>query len=192
VGAAAGDLTGRGQGTIMPYWIVPSDGREWSTHFVDLERDVTVTDVRRALGTGMRSVEHVKRFTTIGTGSDQGKTAGINETAIIATQLGQAVGAVGVTTFRPPYVPVAFGLMAGRNHGDLFDPVRVTAIHPWHVAHGAVFENVGQWATERKLAYTNFKSLARLPEVRDLVSELEELVVEHALRVARMSVPVFA
>jgi sarcosine oxidase subunit alpha len=145
VGAASGDLTGRGQGTIMPYWVVPSDGREWSTHFVDLERDVTVADVRRALGTGMRSVEHVKRFTTIGTGSDQGKTAGINETAIIATQLGQPVGAVGVTTFRPPYVPVPFGLMAGQNGGDLFDPIRVTAMHPSHVARGAIFENVGQW-----------------------------------------------
>ena len=145
VGAAAGDLGGRGQGTIMPYWVVPSDGHDWSTHFVDLERDVTVADVRRALGTGMQSVEHVKRFTTIGTGSDQGKTAGVNETAIIAAQLGQPVGAVGVTTFRPPYVPVSFGLMAGRNRGDLFDPIRVTAIHPWHVAHGAAFENVGQW-----------------------------------------------
>ena len=145
VGAAAGELAGRGQGTIMPYWVVPGDGREWSTHFVDLERDVTVADVRRALGTGMQSVEHVKRLTTIGTGSDQGKTAGINETAIVATQLGQPVGTVGVTTFRPPYVPVSFGLMAGRNRGDLFDPIRLTAIHPWHVAHGAVFENVGQW-----------------------------------------------
>src|SRR2546428_2846461 len=145
VGAAAGDLSGRGQGTIMPYWVVPSDGREWSTHFVDLERDVTVADVRRALGTGMRSVEHVKRVTTIGTGSDQGKTAGINETAIIATQLGQPVDAVGVTTFRPPYVPVLVGLIAGQNRGDLFDPIRLTAMHPWHAAHGAVFENVGQW-----------------------------------------------
>ncbi len=145
IGAAAGDLGGRGQGAIMPYWVVPSDGQEWSNHFVDLERDVTVADVRRALGAGMRSVEHVKRFTTIGTGSDQGKTAGINETAIIAAQLGQPVGSVGVTTFRPPYVPVSFGLMAGRNRGDLFDPIRVTAIHPWHVARGAVFENVGQW-----------------------------------------------
>ena len=145
VGAAAGDLGGCGQGTIMPYWVVPSDGQEWSTHFVDLERDVTVADVRRALGAGMRSVEHVKRFTTIGTGSDQGKTAGINETAIIAAQLGQPVGAVGVTTFRPPYVPIPFGLMAGRNRGELFDPIRVTAIHTWHDSHGAVFENVGQW-----------------------------------------------
>ena len=149
VGAAAGDLTGRGQGAIMPYWVIPGDGQDWSTHFVDLERDVTVADVRRALGAGMRSVEHVKRFTTIGTGSDQGKTAGINETAIVATQLGQPLGAVGVTTFRPPYVPVSFGLMAGRNRGQLFDPTRVTPIHPWHVAHGAVFENVGQWKRPR-------------------------------------------
>ena len=145
VGAAAGHLGGRGQGGIMPYWVIPSDSQDWSRHFVDLERDVTVADVRKALGTGMRSVEHVKRFTTIGTGSDQGKTAGINETAIVATQLGQPVGGVGVTTFRPPYVPVAFALMAGRNRGDLFDPIRVTSIHPWHVAHGAVFEEVGQW-----------------------------------------------
>ena len=145
VGAAAGDLDGRGQGPIMPHWVLPSDGHDWATHFVDLERDVTIADVRRALGTGMQSVEHVKRFTTIGTGSDQGKTAGINETAIIATQLGQPVGSVGVTTFRPPYVPISFALMAGRNRGDLFDPIRETPIHPWHVAHGAVFENVGQW-----------------------------------------------
>jgi sarcosine oxidase subunit alpha len=145
VGAASGDLSGRGQGAIMPYWMVSGDGRDWSEHFVDLERDVTVADVRRALGTGMRSVEHVKRFTTIGTGSDQGKTAGINESAIVATQLGQPVGAVGVTTFRPPYVPVSFALMAGRNRGHLFEPVRVTSIHPWHQAQGARFEDVGQW-----------------------------------------------
>jgi sarcosine oxidase, subunit alpha len=145
VGAAAGNLAGRGQGALMPYWVIPSDGQDWSTHFVDLERDVTVAEVRRALGTGMRSVEHVKRLTTIGTGSDQGKTAGINESAIVATQLGQPIGAVGVTTFRPPYVPVSFGLLAGRNRGDLFDPIRVTPLHAWHAAHGAVFENVGQW-----------------------------------------------
>jgi sarcosine oxidase, subunit alpha len=145
VGAASGDLSGRGQGTIMPYWVIPGEGGDWSSHFVDLERDVTVAEVNRALSAGMRSVEHVKRFTTIGTGSDQGKTAGINESAIVATQLGQPVGAVGVSTFRPPYAPVSFALMAGRNRGGLFDPIRVTPIHTWHLAHGAVFENVGQW-----------------------------------------------
>ncbi|HVH65599.1 MAG TPA: glycine cleavage T C-terminal barrel domain-containing protein, partial [Candidatus Acidoferrum sp.] len=140
-----GDLSGRGQGSIMPYWVIPGPDGDWSTHFVDLERDATVADVRKAVGAGMRSVEHVKRFTSIGTGSDQGKTAGINETAIVATQLGQPVGAVGVTTFRPPYVPVSFGLLAARNRADLYDPIRLTSIHPWHVTHGAVFENVGQW-----------------------------------------------
>jgi len=149
VGAASGDLGGRGQGSIMPYWVIPGDVGDWSTHFVDLERDATVADVQKALGTGMRSVEHIKRFTTIGTGSDQGKTAGINESAIIATQLGQPVGAVGVTTYRPPYVPVPFALLAGRNRGELFEPIRVTPVHAWHVAHGAVLENVGQWKRPR-------------------------------------------
>ncbi len=145
VGAASGDFDHIGLGAIQPCWVVPNAGTDWSAHFVDLERDVTVAEVRRALGTGMRSAEHVKRYTTIGTGSDQGKTAGINESAIIAAQLGQPVAAVGTTTFRPPYAPVAFALLAGRNRGDLFDPIRVTSIHPWHAARGAVFENVGQW-----------------------------------------------
>ncbi len=145
VGTANGEFDRIGLGAIQPCWLVPSPDSDGSTQFVDLERDVTVADVRRALGTGMRSVEHVKRYTTIGTGSDQGKTAGINESALVAAQLGQPVAAVGTTSFRPPYAPVAFALMAGRNRGDMFEPIRVTSIHPWHQAHGAVFENVGQW-----------------------------------------------
>jgi sarcosine oxidase subunit alpha len=152
VGRANGDF----DFSIQPLWLVPpisppplaGEGRvgaDWSTHFVDLERDVTVVEMQRAVGAGMRSVEHVKRFTTIGTGSDQGKTSGINEVALVGTLTGQPIGGVGTTTYRPPYVPVSFALMAGRNRGDLFDPIRLTSIHPWHVAHGAVFENVGQW-----------------------------------------------
>jgi len=141
VGRAAGDL----EISVEPSWLVPAVNGDYSNHFIDLERDVTVADLRRALGTGMRSVEHVKRYTTIGTGSDQGKTAGVNEAAIIGMLTGQPVGGVGTTTYRPPYVPVSFSLMAGRNRGDLFDPVRVTAIHSWHVARAAHFENVGQW-----------------------------------------------
>jgi len=141
VGRAAGDF----ELSIRPTWLVPAANGDYSKHFIDLERDVSVADLQHALGTGMRSVEHVKRYTTIGTGSDQGKTAGINETAIIGTLTGQPVGGVGTTTYRPPYVPVSFSLLAGRNRGDLFDPVRVTSIQPWHVAHAARFENVGQW-----------------------------------------------
>ncbi len=127
-------------------WLVPArepdaDRRQ----FVDLQRDVTVYDLARAVGAGMRSVEHVKRYTTAGTGNDQGKTSGAVTVGVLSTLLGQPPGQTGTTTFRPPYVPVAFGLLAGRDRGPLSDPVRVTPMHDWHVAAGAVFEDVGQW-----------------------------------------------
>ena len=122
----------------------PGDAR-WDTHFVDLQRDATVADVLRATGAGMRSVEHVKRYTTIGTAHDQGKTSGILAAGVVADALRSALADVGTTTFRPPYLPVAFAALGGRDRGALYDPVRVTPLHGWHVAHCAVFENVGQW-----------------------------------------------
>ncbi|HWN36204.1 MAG TPA: 2Fe-2S iron-sulfur cluster-binding protein, partial [Pseudonocardia sp.] len=132
-----------------PVWLVPGETGEpgeWRDHFVDLQRDATVADVWRATGAGMRSVEHVKRYTTIGTGQDQGRTSGVLAGGVIAAALGLASpGELGTTTFRAPYAPVSFALMAGRNRGELHDPVRSTSIHPWHVAAGAEFENVGQW-----------------------------------------------
>jgi sarcosine oxidase subunit alpha len=97
----------------------------------------------------MRSAEHVKRYTTIGTAHDQGKTSGVLASAITAELLGAPIEDLGTTTFRPPYVPVAFAALAGRERGQLFDPVRVTALHPWHVTAGAVFEDVGQWKRAR-------------------------------------------
>ena len=117
--------------------------------FVDLERDATIADVRGALGAGLRSIEHVKRYTTIGTGSDQGKTGGVVASAVAAALLGQEPGALGVPTYRPPYVPVSFAQLAGRDRGELHDPVRTTSIQAWHVEHGAVFEDVGQWKRPR-------------------------------------------
>ncbi|MBX9399542.1 sarcosine oxidase subunit alpha family protein [Streptomyces sp. TRM72054] len=130
-------------------WLVPglTTGPDaWDTHFVDLQRDVTVTDVWRSTGAGMRSVEHVKRYTSIGTGGDQGKTSGVNAVGVIAAVLGDvSPGGIGTTSFRAPYTPVAFAALAGRDRGDLFDPERTTSIHPWHLEHGAKFENVGQW-----------------------------------------------
>ena len=119
---------------------VPDD-----TRFVDLQRDATVADVLRATGAGLRSVEHVKRYTTIGTAHDQGKTSGVLASGIIADALGVDIADLGTTTFRPPYAPVLFAALAGRDRGDLFDPIRTTAIHPWHVENGAEFEDVGQW-----------------------------------------------
>ncbi|WP_219602195.1 2Fe-2S iron-sulfur cluster-binding protein [Nonomuraea indica] len=126
-----------------PYWVVPA--ADHSAHFVDLQRDVTVADLRRAVGAGLRSVEHVKRYTTAGTAHDQGKTSGLLASAVVAEALGVPVAELGVTTFRAPYLPVAFATLAGRDRGALHDPVRVTALHEWHVAAGALFENVGQW-----------------------------------------------
>ncbi|MFD0484204.1 glycine cleavage T C-terminal barrel domain-containing protein [Kineococcus sp. GCM10028916] len=117
--------------------------------FVDVQRDATVADVQRAVGAGMRSPEHVKRYTTIGTAHDQGKTSGILTSGILAELLGAGPDAVGTTTFRPPYTPVGFATLAGRERGRLFDPERTGAVHAWHVAAGAVFEDVGQWKRPR-------------------------------------------
>jgi sarcosine oxidase subunit alpha len=116
-----------------------------TAHFVDLQRDGTVADVLRATGAGLRSVEHVKRYTTIGTAQDQGKTSGVLTAAVVADALRVALAEVGTTTYRPPYVPLAFAALAGRDRGALHDPVRVTSLHSWHEEHGALFENVGQW-----------------------------------------------
>ncbi|MEU8144740.1 2Fe-2S iron-sulfur cluster-binding protein [Nonomuraea sp. NPDC048901] len=117
--------------------------------FADLQRDVTVADLARAAGTGMRSVEHVKRYTTAGTGADQGKTSGAVVAGVMSALLGAAPGQVGTTTFRPPYTPVSFATLAGRDRGALSDPIRTTAPHASHVARGAVFEDVGQWKRPR-------------------------------------------
>lgn len=124
-------------------FIVP--GAAEASSFVDLQRDVTVADLTRATGAGMRSVEHTKRYTTAGTANDQGKTSGVLASGTVAHLLGVDISALGTTTFRPPYVPVSFAALAGRDRGALHDPARITALHPWHAAHGALFENVGQW-----------------------------------------------
>ena len=131
-------------------WRVPDAGADArSTEFVDLQRDATVADIARAIGAGLRSIEHIKRYTTIGTAHDQGKTSGVIASGIAAELLGRPIEELGTTTFRPPYTPVAFAALAGRNRGSLFDPERTTAVHAWHLAHGAVLEDVGQWKRPR-------------------------------------------
>ncbi|MEV7092576.1 2Fe-2S iron-sulfur cluster-binding protein [Amycolatopsis sp. NPDC051045] len=145
VGAAAGE----GLPETKVLWQVPAPKSEVDTRFVDQQRDATVSDVLRATGAGLRSLEHIKRYTTIGTAHDQGKTSGMLAAGITAEALGADLATQRPTTFRPPYTPVAFAALAGRHRGDLHDPVRVTTIHPWHVEHGAEFENVGQWKRPR-------------------------------------------
>jgi sarcosine oxidase subunit alpha len=117
--------------------------------FVDLHNDVTVADIALAAREGYAAIEHVKRYTTLGMGTDLGKTGGIPGLALVAAMTGRSIAATGTTTFRPPYVPIAYGLLAGRERGPLADPVRVTPMHDWHTAAGAVFEDVGQWRRPR-------------------------------------------
>ncbi len=136
-------------GKTRALWLVPSLAGEAGTyknHFVDFQRDQTVADVLRSVGAGLRSVEHVKRYTSISTANDQGKTSGVNAIGVIAAALDiNDVAGIGTTAFRAPYTPVAFAALAGRERGELFDPARLTSIHPWHVERGALFEDVGQW-----------------------------------------------
>jgi sarcosine oxidase subunit alpha len=113
--------------------------------FVDFQNDVTAKDIRLAVKEGMRSIEHVKRFTTTGMATDQGKTSNMHGLAIAAEMLGKEIPEVGLTTFRAPYTPVTFGAIVNHGRGALFDPTRKTATHAWAEAHGAVFEDVGQW-----------------------------------------------
>ena len=128
-------------------WSVPSEhapGRGPKA-FVDFQNDVTSGDVSLAVREGYESVEHLKRYTTLGMATDQGKTSNVNGLAILADALGKDIAQVGTTTFRMPYTPAGFGAIAGRETGALFDPVRRTILDSWHQSNGAMFEHVGQW-----------------------------------------------
>jgi sarcosine oxidase subunit alpha len=117
--------------------------------FVDWQNDVTAKDLALALREGFRSIEHVKRYTTTGMATDQGKTSNLNALGIVARSLDRNLPEVGLTTFRMPYTPVTFGSFAGVARGELFDPTRRTPMHGWAAGHGAVFEDVGLWKRAR-------------------------------------------
>jgi len=117
--------------------------------FVDWQHDVTTRDLALATREGFRSIEHVKRYTTTGMATDQGKTSNLNALAIVADALNVPIPQVGLTSFRMPYTPTSFGSFAGTSRGDLFDPLRKTPIHPWAAAQGAVFEPVSLWTRAR-------------------------------------------
>jgi sarcosine oxidase subunit alpha len=117
--------------------------------FVDFQNDVTAKDIRLAVREGMRSIEHVKRYTTNGMATDQGKMSNVNGLMIAADALGKAPPQVGLTTFRPPYTPTTFGTLAGYHQGATFEVTRRTPIDPWAEAQGAVFEPVALWRRAR-------------------------------------------
>jgi sarcosine oxidase subunit alpha len=119
--------------------------------FVDFQNDVTAKDIALALREGFESIEHVKRYTTTGMATDQGKTSNMSALGIVAHTLKRPVPQVGTTTFRMPYTPVTFGALIGAHRGALFDVVRETPSHGWATSRGALFEDVGQW--KRALAF---------------------------------------
>ena len=113
--------------------------------FVDYQHDVTSDDIRLAHQEGFISVEHLKRYTTLGMANDQGKMGNIIGLALMAEALGKKIPEVGTTTFRPPYTPVAIGALAGRNTGKHFKPLRRSSIHEWNLKHGATMIEAGLW-----------------------------------------------
>ena len=135
-------------GPILAAWSVPTRTAR-AKAFVDFQNDVTAKDLGIAVHEGFQSIEHVKRFTTTGMGTDQGKTSNVNALAIVAAKRGITIPAVGTTTFRMPYTPVPFGMLAGPHSMELFDPIRRTPSHDWATAQGAVFEDVGNWKRAR-------------------------------------------
>ncbi len=131
-------------GAPLPLWSVAASTKG-SKRFVDWQNDVTVDDIALAAREGYRSVEHLKRYTTLGMGTDQGKVSNIVGLALLSAQLGLPIAKVGTTTFRPPYTPVTLGAFPGIATGAHIEPTRQSAMHDWHVAHGARFVNAGLW-----------------------------------------------
>ena len=132
---------------ILPVWVMPRGAgpEKRAKMWLDYQNDVKVSDVQLAQQEGYESVEHAKRYTTLGVATDQGKLSNINGLAVLSEARGEPIPAVGTTTFRPPFTPLTLGAIAGEARGDLFQPIRRTPIHDWHERNGAHWEPVGQW-----------------------------------------------
>ncbi|WP_300031799.1 sarcosine oxidase subunit alpha family protein [uncultured Roseobacter sp.] len=138
---------------MQPVWLMPAqaDYHHRAKAWLDYQNDVKVSDVQLAAQEGFESVEHTKRYTTLGMATDQGKLSNINGLATLAGALDADIPQVGTTTFRPPYTPISMASVAGEARGDVFQPIRRTPMHQWHEANGAHWEPVGQW--RRPYAY---------------------------------------
>jgi heterotetrameric sarcosine oxidase alpha subunit len=137
---AAAEATG-----LAPAWWKPSDHDKGGKAFIDCQHDVTASDIVLAHREGYRSVEHLKRYTTLGMATDQGRTSNLDALAIMAQLTGRSIPETGVTLARPPAVPIAIGAVAGDHRGEAFRPVRETPIHGYALERGAIFVDSGQW-----------------------------------------------
>jgi heterotetrameric sarcosine oxidase alpha subunit len=141
--------TGDPPPALAAFWRSPATPADEKRQFVDLQNDVTVSDLRQALAEGFIDIEHVKRYTTLGVGTDQGRSGGALGAAILAELKGEAVDAVGVSRPRPPYHPVTLGSLVGHRHGAQLRVTRRTPLHEWHEAHGGVLEPAEYWMRTR-------------------------------------------
>ncbi|MCT4609747.1 MAG: sarcosine oxidase subunit alpha family protein [Pelagimonas sp.] len=145
--SAAPQASAQEEAPITPVWLMPANAhyglrmKSW----LDFQNDVKVSDVQLAAREGYESVEHTKRYTTLGMATDQGKLSNINGLATLSDALGEDIPQVGTTTFRPPYTPISLGSIAGEARGKIFQPIRKTPMHQWHLDRGAAWEPVGHW-----------------------------------------------
>ncbi len=151
--ATAPEAAAPAEAPLEPVWLMPRDAHAGlrAKSWLDFQNDVKVSDVQLAAREGFESVEHTKRYTTLGMATDQGKLSNINGLAILSDALGQPIPVTGTTTFRPPYTPISMGAIGGEARGPVFQPIRRTPMHGWHDANGADWEPVGQW--RRPYAY---------------------------------------
>ncbi len=140
----AGPQPEEGANPAMPLYEVKSRGKKLKC-FIDPQHDVTTDDVRLAEREGFVSIEHNKRYTTLGMATDQGKVGNVIGIAIMADASGRTISETGTTTFRPPYSPISIGALAGRGTYMHFRPVRRTPLHDWNLAQGAVMTDAGLW-----------------------------------------------
>ena len=132
---------------ILPVWLMPQGANYGlrSKSWLDFQNDVKVTDIQLAAQEGFESVEHTKRYTTLGMATDQGKLSNINGLAILSKSLNMDIPDVGTTTFRPPYTPISMASLAGEARAEFFQPIRKTPMHDWHESNGADWEPVAGW-----------------------------------------------
>ena len=131
------------------FWCMPLPKNENPKRFVDFQNDVAVSDIEIALREGYRSIEHVKRYTTLGMATDQGRTSNLNGLQMVSNIENKIVPEVGHTTFRPPFTPITIGTIVGREVGMEFMPTRKTPMHEWHEKNNAVFVDAGAWKRPR-------------------------------------------
>ena len=139
----------RSYGEHDKFWCMPLPKNKHYKRFVDFQNDVAVSDIELAVREGFRSIEHVKRYTTLGMATDQGKTSNLNGLQLVSNIEGKIVPEVGHTTFRPPYTAVTIGTIVGREVGKHYRPTRKSPMHEWHEKNNAVFVDAGLWLRPR-------------------------------------------